>query len=88
MKSECSSCKLDRRIQGRGLCSTCYHLHKKDGTLDDYQAKRRPTSVVMEEYEFLSSMGVSDERIAVQLGIQYDSLRNVLAKHQKKMGAA
>lgn len=87
MRSACASCRLDRKIQGRGLCSTCYHLHKKDGTLDDYQAKRRPTSVVMEEWLFLSSMGVPDTQIAVQLGIQYDSLRNVLAKHQKKVGA-
>lgn len=87
MRSACASCRLDRKIQGRGLCSTCYHLHKKDGTLFDYQPKRRSTQVVLEEYEFLSSMGVPDERIAEQLGIQYDSLRNVLNKHQKKVGA-
>lgn len=32
-------------------------------------------------------MAHRNERIAVQLGIQYDSLKNVLNKHQKKVGA-
>lgn len=34
-KKVCADCNQERSIIGRGLCGTCYHRHKRKGTLDE-----------------------------------------------------
>lgn len=85
--ADCASCEISNPIQARGLCGACYYRHKADGTLDEFPLRRRAGGVVLEEWEYLRSWGLSNEEIAVKLGITRSSLLTILGRHRKKVGA-
>jgi len=47
-KKVCADCGREIKIIGRGLCGSCYHRNKREGTLDKFRAKAAPARSVAE----------------------------------------
>lgn len=73
----------------RGLCVGCLKASLKDGTVYDYptlgksgsypKARRRQIAF-LEDYHAFRDMGLSDAKIAANMGVQLDSLKRRLLR--------
>lgn len=77
----CVDCQKDTHRLARGLCSACYYVHKRAGTINKFPTVQR--SVLVEEYEHLSQWGMSMEEIAARLGVKEASLKTALGRHAR-----
>lgn len=83
-KSRLECCK--QRLEGRGLCSRCKYQVRRDGELDRYPRVTYPSVELVEEYEFLLSIGAATrlQDAAPQLGVTYDALRLAVKRHGER----
>ena len=76
----CASCKRDRQVWARGLCTSCYPRHLAAGTHVDFERRNRPRSELLEEWEMLRAQGLSRRQAAERLGMKDDSLYAALRR--------
>lgn len=72
-----ANCHPDRPVNARGLCDSCYEMHWKAGTLDQFPTKRtqRRREHFVADYELLRSEGYTHRHIAERLGMKLPALR-------------
>ena len=68
-----------RTHQGRGLCTTCTHLHDGDRTGHETSWRRED---LFYEWEFLASQGYTRRQAARQLRVSYDALCKAIERIQ------
>jgi CRP-like cAMP-binding protein len=73
-----ANCHPDRPVNARGLCHSCYHRHRQQGTLDHYPTKRTLRFRVdfVADYVLLRSEGYTRRQIAERLGMTYPGVTN------------
>jgi hypothetical protein len=66
-----ATCHPGRPVNARGLCDTCYEIHWKAGTLDQFPTKRtmRSRDHFVADYKLLRSEGYTRAQIAERLGM-------------------
>lgn len=64
-------CHPDRPVNARGLCDSCYEMHWRNGSLDQFPTQRTIRSAVhfVADYELLRSEGYTRTQIAERLGM-------------------
>lgn len=69
-----------RSMEGRGLCSTCYHEHR-----DEYDRVNRPLADVLEDWDDLANPLVpvrrEVRRLAGRLGMKEKTLEKIVTMH-------
>jgi hypothetical protein len=81
----CVRCTVVRRINGRGLCKTCYGWCLRHGALADHERRLRPIEETAAEYRHLHGRcGLLRWQVAERLGLKTDSLRKALYRARKK----
>ncbi|MFD2421626.1 hypothetical protein [Amycolatopsis pigmentata] len=69
------------RALARGLCRTCHAYHRNKGTLDErYPRTYRRDLDTIENYQKLSTRGLSRAEIAERLGLTYGGLTSALRR--------
>lgn len=68
----CARCRVTRYIKGRNLCTTCWWVCERNGTLLDWPPRkaRLPLPELLAEYDLLASAGNTHETIAERLGFK------------------
>lgn len=66
----CPRCGRIKQAKARNLCTGCWYVCNRDGTLDDWPAAPAPLPPLelLAEYELLAGAGNSHEQIAERLG--------------------
>jgi hypothetical protein len=71
-----ATCHPDRPVNARGLCDSCYEMHWKAGTLDQFPTQRTQRRRVefVADYRLLRSEGYTRSQIAERLGMSRNAL--------------
>lgn len=71
-----ATCHPDRPVNARGLCDSCYEMHWRARTLDQFPTKRIQRFRVdfIADYQLLRSEGHTRAQIAVRLGMSRNAL--------------
>lgn len=69
-------CHPERPVNARGLCDSCYQIHHKAGTLDQFPTQRvqRFRADFVPDYRLLRSEGYTRAQIAERLGMGRNAL--------------
>ncbi|GLZ34861.1 hypothetical protein Lesp02_70480 [Lentzea sp. NBRC 105346] len=76
----CVCCGRTGNHAARGLVDACYARHKKHDTLHRFRRRYQVVADTVEEYAFLSELGLDDTQIAARLGISGDALKYALGR--------
>lgn len=75
-----------RRHAGRRLCHPCTRACVRNGTLEDHPRITRTAAEVLADFESFRKRYNGDRKlIAERMGIKYDTLNTVLARHQRRI---
>lgn len=76
------------RHMGRGLCTSCYGLHRRQGTLDRFDRRIRPREDTYQEWQLLKSTGVTRAEAARRMGITVAALDGVRYRMAARQGVS
>jgi hypothetical protein len=76
----------DRRVKARGLCSRCYCRARRAG-MPLVQPVHHAWGEVYEESEFFYGLGMTEQEIAMKLGIRVWSLRRSRQRYLERQAA-
>jgi hypothetical protein len=71
-----ATCHPDRPVDARGLCTSCYELHWRKGTLGQFPTRRtmRSREDFIADYKLLRSEGYNRRQIAERLRMPYSAV--------------
>lgn len=71
-----ATCHPNRPVDARGLCGSCYEMHWRAGTLDQFPTMRtqRRREHFVADYQLLRSEGYTRRQIADRLGMTYPAV--------------
>jgi hypothetical protein len=77
-----ATCHPERPVNARGLCDSCYEMHWKAGTLEQFPTQRvqRRREHLIADYVLLRSEGYTRRQIAERLGMRYDTLHRAYCR--------
>lgn len=76
------------RHLGRGLCTSCYGLHRRQGTLDRFERSIRAREDVFEEWLMLKASGATRAEAAQRMGMTVTALDRVRYRVAAKQGVS
>lgn len=76
------------RHMGRRLCTSCYGLRRRQGTLDEFERATRPRVEVFEEWLILKRSGVTRREAAHRMGMTVEALDQVRYRVARKMNVS
>lgn len=76
------------RHMGRGLCTSCYGLHRRQGTLDQFDRLTRPRVDTFEEWLMLKRSGATRREAAQRMGMTLEALDQVRYRVARKMNVS
>ena len=72
-----------RSYTGRGLCTTCYHRARKDGTIFDFERQVWPADELLDEWVLLRDDGYSVRQAAERIGVTWVALDRATARAKR-----
>lgn len=75
----------DRHL-GRRLCVQCYGVHKRQGTLEDFDRTTRPREETFAEWQMIKPSVATREEAAERMGMCLDALDRVRHRVAQRHG--